>query len=64
MSIEQQKKFLNRLHNELQRDSEDYRKMTADRRMHTFTVTRRAIRRGIKDRMEKNFPDLSKELCY
>ena len=60
MSIEQQKKFLNRLHNELQRDSEDYRKMTADRRMHTFTVTRRAIRRGIKDRMEKNFPDLSK----
>lgn len=60
MSIEQQKKFLNRLHNELQRDSEDYRKMTADRRMHTFTVTRRAIRRGIKDRMEKNFPDLPK----
>jgi hypothetical protein len=60
MSVAEQKSFLNKLHKELQRDSEDYRKMTADKRMHTFTVTRRAIRRGIKDRMEKNYPDLPK----
>lgn len=61
MSIAEQKSFLTKLHNELQRGSDDYRRMTADKRMHTFTLTRRAIRKGIKDRLEKNFPGLSKQ---
>jgi len=61
MSRAQQKKFLVHLHKELSRNSEKdvYRKMTADRRMHTFTVTRRALRRGIKDRLESNFIGIS-----
>lgn len=61
MSAAEQKRFLTKLHNELQRDSDDYRRMTADRRMHTFTVTRRAIRKGIKDRLEKSFSGVSKQ---
>lgn len=60
MSAAEQKRFLTKLHNELQRDSDEYRRMTADRRMHTFTVTRRAIRKGIRDRLEKDFSGVSK----
>ena len=60
MSAAEQKRFLTKLHNELQRDSEEYRKMTADRRMHTFTLARGKIRKGIKDRLEKDFSDVSK----
>ena len=60
MSAAEQKRFLTKLHNELQRDSEEYRKMTADRRMHTFTLARGKIRKGIKDRLEKDFSDISK----
>lgn len=60
MSVSQQKKFLTKLHRELSVDSEDYRRQTANKRMHTFVVTRRAIRRGIKDRLEKNYPDIPK----
>jgi len=60
MSIAQQTKFLTKLHKELSVESDDYRRRTANKRMHTFVVTRRAIRRGMKDRLEKNYPDISK----
>jgi len=60
MSAEQQRKFLEKLHQELSVSSQDYRDKTLNKRMHTFTVTRRAIRRGMKDRIAKNFPDMSK----
>jgi len=59
MSVAQQKKFLTKLSNELKRSSQDYRDVTANKRMHTFTVTRRAIRRGIKDRLVKDFEDIT-----
>ena len=62
MSVEQQKKFLTKLHKELSVNSDDYRRKTANKRMHTFVVTRRAIRRGMKDRLEKNYPDISKTI--
>ena len=62
MSVEQQRKFLEKLHQELSVSSQDYRDKTLNKRMHTFTVTRRAIRRGMKDRVEKNFPNIPKRI--
>jgi len=59
MSAAQQKKFLTKLSNELKRTSQDYRDVTANKRMHTFVVTRRAIRRGIKDRLVKDFEGIT-----
>ncbi len=60
MSAGQQRKFLEKLQQELSVSSQDYRDKTLNKRMHTFTVTRRAIRRGMKDRLAKNFPDMPK----
>ena len=60
MSVAQQRKFLEKLHKELSVTSQTYRDKTLNKRMHTFTVTRRAIRRGMKDRIEKIFPDMPK----
>lgn len=60
MSVKSQKALLTKLHNEMLVDAEDYRKL-ANIRFHTFVVTRRAIRRGIKDRLKKNFQDISEK---
>lgn len=60
MSTSQQRNFLEKLQQELNVTSQDYRDKTLNKRMHTFTVTRRAIRRGMKDRLDKNFPDMPK----
>jgi len=62
MSASQQARFLEKLHQELSVSSQDYRDKTLNKRMHTFTVTRRAIRRGMKDRIAKNFPDMPKKV--
>ena len=62
MSADQQRKFLEKLHQELSVTSQDYRDKTLNKRMHTFTITRRAIRRGMKDRVAKNFPDMPKTI--
>lgn len=62
MSSAQQKKFLLKLSEELKTTSQDYRDVTANKRMHTFVVTRRAIRRGIKDRLVKNFEGITPAL--
>lgn len=55
MSIESQRAFLEKLHTELSISSSDYRSQTANYQLHNFTVTRRAIRRGIKDILKLNF---------
>lgn len=60
MSVKSQKAFLTKLHKELLVTGDDYRKL-ANVRFHAFVVTRRAIRRGIKDRLEKNFSGISKK---
>jgi len=62
MSVAQQVRFLEKLHQELSVSSQAYRDQTLNKRMHTFTVTRRAIRRGMKDRIAKNFPGLPKSV--
>lgn len=55
MSVESQRAFLEKLHAELSINSSDYRADTANQQLHNFTVTRRAIRRGIKDILKLNF---------
>lgn len=55
MSVESQRAFLEKLHAELSINSSDYRTDTANQQLHNFTVTRRAIRRGIKDILKLNF---------
>jgi len=60
VSVQSQKAFLTKLHNELLVTGDEYRKI-ANVRFHAFVITRRAIRRGIKDRLEKNFSGISKK---
>lgn len=60
MSVEDQKRFLTKLHNELSVSSQDYRDQTANKRKHVFVVTRRKMRQGIRDRLVKNYPGISK----
>lgn len=60
MSVEDQRRFLTKLHNELSVSSQDYRDQTANKRKHVFVVTRRKIRQGIRDRLVKNYPGISK----
>lgn len=60
MSVQSQKAFLTKLHNELLATGDEYRKL-ADIRFHTFVVTRRAIRRGMKDRLTANFDGITKK---
>lgn len=59
MSVQSQKAFLTKLHNELLVTGDEYRKLV-NVQFHTFVLTRRALRKGIKDRVEKNFAGVSK----
>jgi len=59
VSVQSQKDFLRKLHNELLVTGDDYRKLV-NVQFHTFVLTRRALRKGIKDRVEKNFAGVSK----
>tara|TARA_R110000737_G_scaffold194683_1_gene215813 strand:+ start:157 stop:1461 length:1305 start_codon:yes stop_codon:yes gene_type:complete len=59
VSVQSQKAFLTKLHNELLVTGDEYRKLV-NVQFHTFVLTRRALRKGIKDRLEKNFAGVSK----
>jgi hypothetical protein len=59
VSVQSQKAFLTKLHNELLVTGDEYRKLV-NVQFHTFVLTRRALRKGIKDRVEKNFAGVSK----
>ena len=59
MSVQSQKAFLTKLHKELLVTGDEYRKIV-NVQFHTFVLTRRALRKGIKDRLEKNFAGVSK----
>jgi len=52
--------FLEKLDKEMSRNSSDYRKNSADYRAHSFTVTRRGLRRAIALVLENQFIDISK----
>tara|TARA_R110000764_G_scaffold152230_1_gene240036 strand:+ start:157 stop:1461 length:1305 start_codon:yes stop_codon:yes gene_type:complete len=59
VSVQSQKAFLTKLHKELLVTGDEYRKIV-NVQFHTFVLTRRALRKGIKDRVEKNFAGVSK----
>lgn len=61
MSAQSQKKFLKTLLSEIEaKDVEAYRRGIADKQHHNFTLSRRAIRKGIKDYLRDFHPDLTK----
>jgi len=61
MSAQSQKKFLKTLLSEIEaKDVEAYRRATADKQHHNFTLSRRAIRKGIKDYLRDFHPELTK----
>lgn len=58
MSAEGQKRLLNKVLGELEsRNIEAYRRSTADVQKHSFIVTRRGIRKGIRQYLQRNFSD-------
>jgi len=59
VSAQHQKAFLTKLHNELLVDGDAFRKLV-DIQFHTFVMTRRALRKGVRDRLNRNFPGITK----
>lgn len=59
MSVSDQKRFLSKLSAELEVSSDDYRVETANYEHTIFAVTRRGIRKGVRDRLSKNFPGIT-----
>ena len=55
MSRASQLSFLEKLDKEMSRNSSDYRKNSADYRAHSFTVTRKGLRRAIALVLENQF---------
>jgi len=61
MSKQSQQKFLQKLLDDLESHNvEAYRRATADKQHHNFTLTRRAIRKGMRDYLNKHQPDMPK----
>lgn len=60
MSVEDQIRFLEVLDSELEMSSDTYRKTKANFRHTLFEVSRRGIRKGVRDRLEKNFEGITK----
>jgi hypothetical protein len=52
MTVQSQKNFLNKLHEELSRTSDEYRSEVGNKKTHVFKVTKRAIDRAIKDYLQ------------
>ena len=58
MSAEGQQRLLNKVLGELEsRNIKEYRRSVADVQKHNFIVTRRGIRKGIRQYLQKNFSD-------
>jgi len=61
MSNTSQKKFLTTILNGLgEKNVEAYRRQTADKQHHNFTLTRRAVRKGMKDYLTTSDPDITR----
>ena len=60
MSRASQQKFLEKLNKELSRSSTEYRKNTANYQAHSFTVTRKGLRRALTLVLQNQFTDISK----
>ena len=59
MSVRSQKKFLETLLREIEsQDVEAYRRAIADKQHHTFSLSRRAVRKGMRDYLIEFDPDM------
>jgi hypothetical protein len=61
MSVQDQIAFLSVLDAELEMSSDDYRAKKANYRHTLFEVSRRGIRKGVRDRLEKNFEGITRK---
>ncbi len=61
MSAQDQLRFLTILDKELEMSSDDYRSKKANYRHTLFEVSRRGIRKGVRDRLVKNFDGISRK---
>lgn len=59
MSVQDQIRFLSVLDAELEMSSDDYRAKKANYRHTLFIVSRRGIRKGVRDRLQKNFEGIT-----
>ena len=61
MSVQDQLRFLTILDQELEMSSDDYRSKKANYRHTQFIVSRRSIRKGVRDRLQKNFEGITRK---
>ena len=60
MSVQDQLRFLKILDKELEMSADDYRTKKANYRHTLFEVSRRGIRKGVRDRLVKNFDGITR----
>ena len=60
MSVQDQLRFLKTLDKELEMSADDYRTKKANYRHTLFEVSRRGIRKGVRDRLVKNFDGITR----